>query len=156
MRGLGFFFWWRKGSERVVEVGRKGGVAELHDDASLGGVSLGQRSAWMALRLDGAMLGGFFSLLLLFLYLCATLCTALARPFCCSLLHLCAGTKNNTRIGRGIACYCGGSLPPPTCVRVLKIIPALLGGFFSLSLLFCYSCASLSLPLRYSLHCSFV
>ena len=124
MRGLGFFFWWRKGSEREVEVGRKGGVAEQHDDASLGGVSLGQRSAWMALRLDGAMLGGFFSLSLLFLYLCATLCTALSFPFA-ALCSTCVRVlKIIPAYGRGIACYCGGSLPPPPCVRVLKIIPA--------------------------------
>lgn len=141
MRGLGFFFWWRKGSERVVEVGRKGGVAELHDDASLGGVSLGQRSAWMALRLDGAMLGGFFSLLLLFLYLCATLCTALARPFCCSLLHLCAGTKNNTRIAWRFL------LPFTTLLLLLRFPFSTFTLLFAL--LFCLNCEAPSSELCY-------
>ena len=112
MRGLGFFFWWRKGSERVVEVGRKGGVAELHDDASLGGVSLGQRSAWMALRLVAlcsAVSSPFYYSFSTFALLFALL---LRVPFAALCPHLCAGTKNNTRIGRGIACYCGGSLSP--------------------------------------------
>lgn len=72
-------------------------MAEPHDDASLGGVSLGWRSAWVVLRLGGVslvwrsarrflllfttlllpFLYPFATLALPFLYLCATLCAAL-------------------------------------------------------------------------------
>ncbi len=115
----------------------------------LDGALLGWHFAWWCFARAALCSGGFFSfryssstLSLPFHYLCATLCTALARPFCCSLLHLCAGIIFNTRIGRGIACYFVALR-----LAVLRSGSALLGGFFSFRYLF----ATLSRPFCCSL-----
>lgn len=110
--------------------------------AALDGVLLGWRSARVALCLvvSSPFHYSFATLLLLF----HDSFTTLSLPFCCSLLHLCAGIKNNTRIGIGIAC-CFVAL----CLMALRLGGALLGGFFSLSLLFLYSFTTLLLLFLY-------